>query len=123
MSSDQPLCLSSGSTDRPRIFTLRLSNSGFMAAIVPSSVVHTGVKSFGCENRTPQLSPRYSCRSIVPSVDSAVKLGASSPKRNAMCVPLVVVGFDGRLRPVVDELRVQKSGLSTPDTSLMFQVP
>src|SRR4051794_14097708 len=84
MSSDQPLCLSSGSTDKPRIFTLRLSNSGFMAAMVPSSVVHTGVKSFGCENNTPQLSPRYSCRLMVPSVVSAVKSGASSPKRNAM---------------------------------------
>ena len=38
-------------------FTLRLSNSGLSFATVPSSVVHTGVKSFGCENSTPQLSP------------------------------------------------------------------
>lgn len=29
-------------------------------AMTPSSVVHTGVKSFGCENKTAQLSPIHS---------------------------------------------------------------
>jgi hypothetical protein len=28
--------------------------------MTPSSVVHTGVKSFGCENKTAQLSPIHS---------------------------------------------------------------
>ena len=50
-------CESSGSTLRPITFTLRLSNSGLSLATVPSSVVQTGVKSFGCENSTAQLSP------------------------------------------------------------------
>jgi hypothetical protein len=39
------------------ILTLRLSNSGLILARWPSSVVHTGVKSFGCENSTHQESP------------------------------------------------------------------
>ena len=58
MSPTQPLCESSGSTERPMTLTLRLSNSGLSAATAPSSVVQTGVKSFGWENSTPQLSPR-----------------------------------------------------------------
>ena len=49
--------LSTGSTLKPTIFTLRLSNSGLSLAIVPSSVVQTGVKSFGCENRTAHELP------------------------------------------------------------------
>ena len=49
-----------GSTDRPMILTLRLSNSGLSRAMVPSSVVQTGVKSFGCENSTPQELPSQS---------------------------------------------------------------
>ena len=40
------------STDRPMTLTLRRSNSGASLAMYPSSVVHTGVKSFGCENST-----------------------------------------------------------------------
>ena len=40
--------------------TLRLSNSGFSAATVPSSVVQTGVKSFGWLNKTPHESPSHS---------------------------------------------------------------
>ena len=36
------------------------SKSGFIFANVPNSVVQTGVKSFGCENKTPQLSPNHS---------------------------------------------------------------
>jgi hypothetical protein len=38
---------------------VRLSNSDFSFATAPSSVVHTGVKSFGCEKRMTQLSPAY----------------------------------------------------------------
>src|SRR5437763_12308474 len=59
--------------------TLRRSNSGLRRAASPSSVVQTGVKSFGCEKRTPQLSPSHSWKLIVPSVVSAVKSGAVSP--------------------------------------------
>src|SRR5688572_32047415 len=39
-------------------FTLRFSNSGLSFATEPSSVVQTGVKSAGWENRIPQLFPR-----------------------------------------------------------------
>ena len=42
------------------IFTPRASNSGLMRAMYPSSVVHTGVKSFGCENSTAHESPIHS---------------------------------------------------------------
>jgi len=35
--------------------TLRFVNSGYNFATFASSVVHTGVKSAGCENRIPQL--------------------------------------------------------------------
>ena len=37
--------------------TLRFANSGASLAKAPSSVVQTGVKSAGWENRTAQLSP------------------------------------------------------------------
>lgn len=37
------------------ILTLRLLNSGASLAARPSSVVHTGVKSRGWENRMPHL--------------------------------------------------------------------
>ena len=67
----------------------RLSNSALAFEKAPSSVVHTGVKSFGWENSTPQLSPRYSWKLMVPSVVSAVKSGASSPRRIAMCCSFV----------------------------------
>jgi hypothetical protein len=38
--------------------TFLFSNSCCKAAVLPSSVVHTGVKSAGCENKIPQLSPK-----------------------------------------------------------------
>src|SRR5690349_20334278 len=60
------------------ILTPRLSNSGLSRAIVPSSVVHTGVKSFGCENSTTQLLPIHSWNRILPSVVWASKSGAVS---------------------------------------------
>src|SRR5688572_20606249 len=84
MSFDHFLWSSTGSADRPRIFTLRRSNSAFIFAMVPSSVVHTGVKSFGCEKSTAQLEPIQSWKSMWPSVVSAWKLGAVSPMRSVM---------------------------------------
>lgn len=51
----QLLCESTGSQERAMHFTLRLENSGTSDATAPSSVVHTGVKSAGCENRIPHL--------------------------------------------------------------------
>src|SRR5262249_39299181 len=69
--------LVTGSADRPMIFTPRRSNSGLIFAIYPSSVVHTGVKSFGCENSTTHLSPIQSWKRILPSVVSAWKSGAA----------------------------------------------
>ena len=66
------------------ILTPRLSNSGFSRAMVPSSVVQTGVKSFGCENSTTQLLPIQSWKRILPSVVSASKSGAVSPIARAM---------------------------------------
>src|SRR4051812_41170175 len=69
--------------------TPRLSNSGFRPATVPSSVVHTGVKSRGCENSTAQLpSFHFRNESMCPSVVSAEKSGTTSPSRNAMSVSL-----------------------------------
>src|SRR3954452_10605123 len=79
MSSAHFEWLSTGSTERPITFTLRRSNSGLMFAKYPSSVVQTGVKSRGWENRTAQLSPIQSWNLIRPSVVSASKSGAVSP--------------------------------------------
>ena len=73
MSPAQPLWDSTESTDRPMSLALRLSNSGLALENAPSSVVQTGVKSLGWENRIPQLSPSHSWKLIVPSVVSAVK--------------------------------------------------
>src|SRR5215831_8135499 len=63
----------------PIIFVLRLSNSGLIRAIYPSSVVQTGVKSLGWENSTHHESPIHSWKRIRPSVVSAPKSGAVSP--------------------------------------------
>ena len=79
MSEIHPLCESSGSTLTAMTLVLRLSNSDFSLATVPSSVVQTGVKSLGWEKRMPQPSPSHSWKWTVPSVVSAVKSGASSP--------------------------------------------
>src|SRR5690349_25072800 len=73
----------------PMIFALRLSNSGFRRAIVPSSVVQTGVKSFGCENRTAQESPIQSWNLILPCVVSASKSGAVSLMAKPISAPLL----------------------------------
>src|SRR6202023_454953 len=88
-----------GSTDRPTILTLRLSNSGLSRAMYPSSVVQTGVKSLGWENSTAQESPIQSWNRIVPSVVSASKSGALwFSVRVIALAPLVC----GRSRVVVD---------------------
>src|SRR4029079_17607210 len=60
------------------IFTLRRSNSGLILAMYPSSVVQTGVKSFGCEKSTAHESPIHSWKRSSPSVVCAVKSGAVS---------------------------------------------
>lgn len=62
---------------RPIILTPRFSNSSFILAKAPSSVVQTGVKSAGWEKRMVQLSPMNSWKSISPLVVSALKLGAA----------------------------------------------
>src|SRR5437899_10148499 len=74
------------------ILVLRLSNSGLMRAMYPSSVVQTGVKSLGCEKRTAHWLPIHWWKSMGPSVVWAVKLGASSPIRNAMATTSCSVG-------------------------------
>ena len=81
------LCESTGSTLSAMTFTFRLSNSGFSFATSPSSVVHTGVKSFGCEKRIAQLEPIHSWNLIGPSVESWVKSGATLPRRMDMRAP------------------------------------
>src|SRR4051794_2042727 len=81
MSFDHFLWSSTGSAERPMILTLRRSNSAFIFAMVPSSVVQTGVKSFGCEKSTTHLSPIHSWKSMRPSVVSIWKFGAVSPIR------------------------------------------
>src|ERR1700704_4123934 len=72
------------------ILQLRLSNSGFSPAMYPSSVVQTGVKFFGWENRMAHPLPIHSWKLIRPWVLSAVKLGASLLILNAM-TPLPIV--------------------------------
>src|ERR687892_2058690 len=79
--------LSAGSTERPMIFTFLRSNSGLTFAMWPSSVVQTGVKSFGCENSTAHESPIQSWKLIRPSVVSASKSGAVSPICSAIVPP------------------------------------
>src|SRR5580658_441046 len=80
------LWFSTGSTDRPMSFACRLVNSGSSFAMYPSSVVHTGVKSFGCEKRTAQWSPIHSWNLIGPCVVCAVKSGARSLIRRDMSI-------------------------------------
>src|SRR3982074_2461687 len=99
MSFAQRLWSSTGSADRPMIFVLRLSKSDFIRAMAPSSVVQTGVKSFGWENSTAHLSPIHLWKSIGPSVVWAVKLGASSPIRRDMgCLAVLGENLDENRR-------------------------
>src|SRR4051794_22026674 len=53
-------CDSTGSTLTAIGLTPRFWNSPASAAVLPSSVVHTGVKSAGWENSTTQESPAHS---------------------------------------------------------------
>ncbi len=69
------------------ILVLRRSNSGLILAMYPSSVVHTGVKSLGWENRTAHESPIHSWNEIGPSVVCAWKSGAVSPMASVMGAP------------------------------------
>src|SRR3982074_2234833 len=90
MSSDHFACLSTGSTESPISLTPRLSNSGFNFASAPSSVVQTGVKSFGCENNSAQPLPIQSWNLILPSVVWASKSGATEPIWSAIVRPHVI---------------------------------
>src|SRR5579862_5896920 len=90
MSFDQSSCLEAGSTDSPITLTFLRSNSGLIFAMYPSSVVQTGVKSFGCENSTAHESPIQSWKLIGPSELSASKSGAISPSCSAICISLVL---------------------------------
>src|ERR671930_22778 len=109
MSFAQPSWSPVESTESPMILTLRLSNSGLILAMYPSSVVQTGVKSFGCENSTAQESPIQSWKRIRPSVVSASKSGAVSPICNAI-VPSSLLTPKVSASLVI-EGRVAKSGL------------
>src|SRR5688572_32923802 len=90
MSSDHFACLSTGSTLSPISLTPRLSNSGFSLASAPSSVVQTGVKSFGCENRSAQPEPIQSWNLIFPSVVAASKTKTTVPIWRAILRPHVI---------------------------------
>src|SRR5258706_2061564 len=94
MSFDHRLWLSTGSTLSPMIFVPRLSKSGLSFAMYPSSVVHTGVKSFGWEKSTPHDDPSHSLKRIRPSVVSASKSGARSPICRAIVSRLVSLNAD-----------------------------
>src|SRR5260370_12949802 len=76
--------LSTGSTLRQITFAPRSANCFSRPATAPSSVVQTGVKSLGWENRTAQLSPIQSWKLITPLVVSAMKSGATSLMRSDM---------------------------------------
>ena len=91
MSPIHLLCESTGSTLSAMTFTFRLSNSGFSFATRPSSVVQTGVKSFGCEKSTAQLDPIHSWNLIGPLVESWVKSGAMLPRRMDMAISFFFV--------------------------------
>src|ERR1700681_1474803 len=91
MSSDHFAWLVTGSTESPISLTPRLSNSGFSLASAPSSVVQTGVKSFGCENSIAQELPIQSRNLIFPSVVSASKSGATAPIGSAMLQPHLIL--------------------------------
>src|SRR6185369_7861369 len=96
MSSAHRLCESVASTLSPITLTPRLSKSGLQRATYPSSVVQTGVKSLGWENKTAQLSPIHSWKRIGPSVVSASKSGAISPSRRAICISFYSEKTDSR---------------------------
>jgi hypothetical protein len=76
---------------------LRLSNCRFLRrANAPSSVVHTGVKSFGCEKKYQPVVADVIVQWIGPSVESRVKSGAISP--NCRLMEISVNGCSGSCR-------------------------
>ena len=81
MSAIQRSWSSALSTLRPMTLVPRLFHSGSSLAVVPNSVVQTGVKSAGCEKSTHQLSPMNSWKRIGPMLVRAVKSGTLSPMR------------------------------------------
>src|ERR1700722_6530480 len=96
----------------------RAAKSDSTLAIYPSSVVQTGVKSFGCENRTAHESPIHSWKLIGPSVVSAVKSGAMSPSARLMF--LLRVQFSGICnfqRSCLHELHDQVRSTSRTDSA------
>src|SRR6476619_6716110 len=78
-----------------------------MRAMYPSSVVHTGVKSFGCENSTAHESPIHSWKLIGPSVVCASKSGAVSLIVKLILCPLSyevrALGLPGAQRSLPSE--------------------
>lgn len=69
----------------PTILTPLLSNSPFIFAKAPSSVVQTGVKSAGCEKRIAQLPSMNLWKSMSPCVVLHWKFGAEEPRRRRGC--------------------------------------
>jgi hypothetical protein len=54
------------STETPTTLVLRFFHSADSFATAPNSVVHTGVKSLGCENRIVQPPPIQLWRETLP---------------------------------------------------------
>src|SRR3954469_6569534 len=98
------------STERPMIFVFRLSNSGLICAMYPSSVVQTGVKSLGWEKRTAHESPIQSWNLLFPSVVSASRPGAVSPSCKVLAFLLeVTLAGNGSRRDLPKERSRQLS--------------
>src|SRR5580704_7847051 len=121
MSCAHLLCCVTGSTLSPIILQLRFAKSGSSPAMYPSSVVHTGVKSLGCENRMAQPSPIHSWKLILPCEVSAVKLGASSLIRNMRLSP-EVCALAPRLEILVPMFQVANNVSSRPFRSTYSQI-
>ena len=81
MSGSQRAWSSTESTETAIGLALRAANSPESAAVRPSSVVHTGVKSAGWENSTAHAPSFHSWKLMGPAVVSAEKSGAVSPRR------------------------------------------
>ena len=72
---------STESTDTAIGLALRAANSSDRAAVRPSSVVQTGVKSAGWLKSTAHEPAFHSWKESRPAVVTAVKSGAVSPRR------------------------------------------
>ena len=74
----------------PMILTLRFLNSPSSPAMVPSSVVQTGVKFFGWLNKTAQPSPIQSWKLIVPlrGLGGEVRRDIVDTKAHGVSLPL-----------------------------------